>query len=87
MAERIYGSVGELFSDLAPDLCDFLNGEDLFWSRVRDNIITDEELDKHQALMEEMGIFSNESAVARAIQIMKSARKSHLPTPLNLRIK
>jgi hypothetical protein len=87
MAERIYSSVGEMFSELAPDITEFLESKDLFWSRIRENSITDEELDKHQALMEEMGIFSKESAVSRAIQIMKSARKTSLPTPFNIRIK
>lgn len=84
MRENIYSSVKEMFAVVSPDLLDFLESEDIFWKKVRDNSITDEELDGHQKILEELGMFTKESAVATAIQIIKSLRHSSLPTPLNL---
>lgn len=83
MKERLYSSVEELFRDLAPDILEFLDSDDPFWRQVKDNSITDMELDGHQALMEQLGMFDKSSAVAKAVQILKSSRKSSLPTPLS----
>ncbi len=79
----MYRSVSDLFIATAPDLLEFLDSDDPFWLQVKDNSITDAELDGHQALMEELGMFDQSSAVAKAVQILKSARKSTLPTPIN----
>ena len=87
MKERIYDSVEELFKDRAPELIKFLESNDVFWSKVKNNTITDLELDGHQSLMEELGIFSADSPVAKAIQTIKTARKSSLPTPINIELK
>lgn len=83
MAERIYGSVEELFKQVAPDLVEFLEiQDDFFWKQVRENTITDEELVGHTALMQELGMYYPDSAVAKAVQILKDSRKTSLPTPI-----
>lgn len=83
MAERIYSSVEELFTAVAPDLLEFLVEDDIFWKQVRENTITDEELIGHTALMQELGMYYPDSAVAQAVQIIKDSRKTTLPTPVN----
>lgn len=81
MSERIFASIGEMFKYLAPDLLEFFDYDDIFWNKVRENTITDEELDRYQSMMEELGIFNQESAVAKAIQILKSSRKNIIELP------
>jgi hypothetical protein len=83
MVERIYNSVEELFKEEAPDLLEFLPEDDIFWKQIRENTITDEELIGHTALMQELGMYYPDSAVAKAVQLLKDARRSSLPTPLS----
>ncbi len=83
MKEKLYASVEKLFKEQAPDLLEFLESDDPFWKQVKDNSITDAELDGHQMLMEELGMFDQKSAVAKAVQVIKEARKKNLPTPLS----
>lgn len=83
MVERVYTSVTELFAEVAPDLLESLTENDPFWVQVRENTITDAELDGHTALMQELGMYYPDSAVAKAVQLLKDARRSSLPTPLS----
>lgn len=84
MKEKLYTSVEEMFGELDSEILEFLNSKDLFWVSIKNNTITDDELDKHEALLSELGIFTKESVVARAIQLIKIARKHSLPTPINI---
>jgi len=82
MKEIIFSSTEELFREMAPDLLEYLSSEDIFWTQVRDNSISDEDLLRHQALLNELGINFPTSAVAKAIQLLIDSRKSSLPTPV-----
>jgi hypothetical protein len=82
--ERIYFSVEELFRAEAPDLLELITEDDLFWKQVRENTITDEELDGHMSLMQDLGMYYPDSGVAKAVQLLKDARKTCLPTPVKL---
>ena len=85
MTERIYGSVEELFKEVAPDLLEFIAIEDdYFWKQVRENTITDEELDGRRSNLEELGMYYPDSAIAKAIQLLKDSRKTSLPIPVTL---
>jgi hypothetical protein len=84
--ERYDKSVEELFEQHAPELVVYLQNKDLFWSRIRNNSLTEIELDMHQGLLEELGMSSETSDVARAIQVVRKLRLTELPTPVNLKI-
>lgn len=84
MTERMYSSVEELFKDVAPDLLELVTEDDPFWKQVRENTITDAELDGHTALLQELGMYYPDDAVAKAVQLLKDARKTSLPTPVML---
>ena len=86
MTERIYYSTEELFRAMAPDLLPFLLATDSFWTGIRENSITDEELDGYQILAEDLGMSPEESAIAKAIQVVRDSRNTCLPTPVNLQI-
>lgn len=78
----MYPSVEELFSNVAPDLLDYLHKGGLFWEQVRNNTITETELRGHQNLLEELGRTPNDSAVLKAIYEIRRLRQSVLPTPV-----
>jgi hypothetical protein len=82
MAERLFGSVKELFGVVAPDLLDYLKADDSFWKQVAENTITETELKGHQVLLEELGCTPADSAVLKAIYEIRRLRQSVLPTPL-----
>lgn len=82
MKEKVFSSTQELFSARAPDLLEYLSSDDVFWSQIRDNSITDEDLLRHQAILDELGINYPSSAVAKAIQLLIDSRKNSLPTPV-----
>lgn len=84
--ERIDKSVEELFKERAPELVIYLQSKDLFWSGIRNNSLTEEVLDQHQGLLEELGMSPEASDVARAIQVVRNLRQTELPTPTNLKI-
>ena len=86
MTERLYGSVEELFRETAPELLEFLGADDPFWKGIKENTITDGELDGHQHLIEDLGMSPELSAVAKAVQILQDYRKTALPTPVNFRL-
>ena len=86
MIERICGSTEELFREVAPDILEYLSEDDVFWKQVRENTITDQELDGHQELIEQLGMSPENSVVAKAVQIIRDHRRTSLPTPINLQI-
>jgi len=84
--ERIDKSVEELFKERAPELVIYLQSKDLFWSGIKNNSLTEEVLNQHQGLLEELGMSPETSDVARAIQVVRKLRQTELPTPINLKI-
>lgn len=86
MTERLFGSTEELFRKVAPDLLEFINEDDLFWKQIWENTITDEELDGHQVLLDQLGMNPENSPVAKAVQLIKDYRTTLLPTPIGLQI-
>jgi len=84
--ERCAKSMEELFEQHAPELVVYLQNKDLFWSGIRNNSLTEGELDMHQGLLEESGMSSETSDVVRAIQLVRKLRLTELPTPVNLKI-
>ena len=84
MVERFDKSVEELFQQQAPELVVYLQNKDLFWSGIRNNSFTEEELDQHQGRLEELGMSPENSDIAKAILTLRFLRRTVLPTPVNL---
>ena len=82
----MFGSTEELFREVAPDLLEFITEDDLVWKQIWENTITNEELDGHQVLMSQLGMYPENSAVAKAVQLIKDYRTTSLPTPIGLQI-
>jgi hypothetical protein len=84
--ERFDKFVEELFEERAPDLVIYLQNKDPFWSGIRNNSLTEEVLDQHQSLLEELGMSPETSDIVKAIQTVKFLRRTVLPTPVNLKV-
>lgn len=84
--ERFDKSVEELFEQHTPKLVAYLQNKDLFWSGIRNNSLTEEDLDRHQGVLEELGMSPEDSDIMKAIQTVRFLRRTVLPTPVNLKV-